>query len=328
MNGRILLYLTLLFGWTKQAHAQSQPNITLLHKKLRNNRTIEKQIRRYQQKKKSFQSKVTAKDKHGDTLRLLSLCNAAYSGILLRCHGVCFCFFRNPKAELHLGEVWVFSLLDNLLIDVYINPRNPWTDHLAHTSTNTVCGCVYVYTKAWHRSQELTKLFFSQFHIMPSPSSLHSRPQKLRWPSFQNSHRPSLASAQLQISCQSVLQMNLLQKLSLLQLTALLEKHTPTNKHGFSWWVDLRRVECLCKRNADVLGRRWLCTVIFLIQTCVKLVIFYVKCLLRLGNCYPFRQPTTATTLHPTQSLPSAGCCIVWWCLSTEVGFHILFPGL
>lgn len=29
--------------------------------------------------------------------------------------------------------------------------------------------------------------------------------------------------------------MNLLQKLCLLQLTALLEKHTPTNKHGFSW---------------------------------------------------------------------------------------------
>lgn len=62
-----------------------------------------------------------------------------------------------------------------------------------------------------------------------------SRPQKLRWPSFQNSHRPSSASAQLQIGCQSVLQMNLLQKLSMLQLTALLEKHTPTNKHGFSW---------------------------------------------------------------------------------------------
>lgn len=65
--------------------------------------------------------------------------------------------------------------------------------------------------------------------------NLHSRPQKLRWPSFQNSHRPSSASAQLQIGCQSVLQMNLLQKLSMLQLTALLEKHTPTNKHGFSW---------------------------------------------------------------------------------------------
>ncbi|CDQ94687.1 unnamed protein product [Oncorhynchus mykiss] len=37
------------------------------------------------------------------------------------------------------------------------------------------------------------------------------------------------------MGCQSVLQMNLLQKLCLLQLTALLEKHTPTNKHGFSW---------------------------------------------------------------------------------------------
>uniref|UniRef100_A0A8B9JC33 DLC1 Rho GTPase activating protein n=1 Tax=Astyanax mexicanus TaxID=7994 RepID=A0A8B9JC33_ASTMX len=35
------------------------------------------------------------------------------------------------------------------------------------------------------------------------------------------------------VSCQSVLQMNLLQKYSLLKLTALLEKHTPTNKHGF-----------------------------------------------------------------------------------------------
>lgn len=71
--------------------------------------------------------------------------------------------------------------------------------------------------------------------LLTTSVSLHSRPQKLRWPSFQNSHRPSSASAPLQIGCQSVLQMNLLQKLSLLQLTALLEKHTPTNKHGFSW---------------------------------------------------------------------------------------------
>lgn len=73
--------------------------------------------------------------------------------------------------------------------------------------------------------------------VCPSSLSWYSRPQKLRWPSFQNSHRPSLASAPLQISCQSVLQMNRLQKLSLLKLTALLESHTPTNKHGFSWWV-------------------------------------------------------------------------------------------
>ncbi|KAJ0033764.1 hypothetical protein NQD34_000871 [Periophthalmus magnuspinnatus] len=83
-----------------------------------------------------------------------------------------------------------------------------------------------------------------------------SRPQKLRWPSFQNSHRPSVASAQLQISCQSVLQMNLLQKLSLLQLTALLEKHTPTNKHGFSWAVPkfMKRIKVRDYKDRNVFG--------------------------------------------------------------------------
>ncbi|XP_042340832.1 rho GTPase-activating protein 7 isoform X2 [Plectropomus leopardus] len=83
-----------------------------------------------------------------------------------------------------------------------------------------------------------------------------SRPQKLRWPSFQNSHRPNLASAQLQISCQSVLQMNLLQKLSLLQLTALLERHTPTNKHGFSWAVPkfMKRIKVRDYKDRNVFG--------------------------------------------------------------------------
>ncbi|XP_061743468.1 rho GTPase-activating protein 7 isoform X1 [Nerophis ophidion] len=83
-----------------------------------------------------------------------------------------------------------------------------------------------------------------------------SRPQKLRWLSFQNSHRPSLASAQLQISCQSVLQMNLLQKLSLLQLTALLERHTPTNKHGFSWAVPkfMKRMKVRDYKDRNVFG--------------------------------------------------------------------------
>ncbi|XP_034043233.1 rho GTPase-activating protein 7 isoform X2 [Thalassophryne amazonica] len=83
-----------------------------------------------------------------------------------------------------------------------------------------------------------------------------NRPQKLRWPSFQNSHRPSLASAQLQISCQSVLQMNLLQKLSLLHLTALLEKHTPINKHGFSWAVPkfMKRIKVRDYKDRNVFG--------------------------------------------------------------------------
>lgn len=76
-----------------------------------------------------------------------------------------------------------------------------------------------------------------QIHFSNLPFSvshlLHRH--KLRWHSFQSSHRPSLSSASLQINCQSVAQMNLLQKYSLLKLTALLEKYTPSNKHGFSW---------------------------------------------------------------------------------------------
>ncbi|XP_061107123.1 rho GTPase-activating protein 7-like isoform X2 [Conger conger] len=83
-----------------------------------------------------------------------------------------------------------------------------------------------------------------------------NRPQKLRWHSFQSSHRPSLSSALLQISCQSVLQMNLLQKFSLLKLTALLEKYTPTNKHGFSWAVPkfMKRIKVRDYKDRSVFG--------------------------------------------------------------------------
>ncbi|XP_045067918.1 rho GTPase-activating protein 7 isoform X1 [Coregonus clupeaformis] len=83
-----------------------------------------------------------------------------------------------------------------------------------------------------------------------------NRSQKLRWPSFQSSHRPSHSWAQRQIGCQSVLQMNLLQKLCLLQLTALLEKHTPTNKHGFSWAVPkfMKRIKVRDYKDRNVFG--------------------------------------------------------------------------
>ncbi|XP_036439464.1 rho GTPase-activating protein 7 isoform X2 [Colossoma macropomum] len=83
-----------------------------------------------------------------------------------------------------------------------------------------------------------------------------NRPQKLRWPSFQSSHRPSVTSSLLQVGCQSVLQMNLLQKFSLLTLTALLEKHTPTNKHGFSWAVPkfMKRTKVRDFKDRSVFG--------------------------------------------------------------------------
>ncbi|XP_023686479.2 rho GTPase-activating protein 7 isoform X1 [Paramormyrops kingsleyae] len=89
------------------------------------------------------------------------------------------------------------------------------------------------------------------------PSLLRTnRPPKLRWPSFQDSHRASLPSAPRQLSTQSVLQMNLLQKFSLLKLTALLEKHTPANKHAFSWAVPkfMKRSRTREQRGHGVFG--------------------------------------------------------------------------
>ncbi|KAM4707280.1 rho GTPase-activating protein 7 isoform 2-T2 [Discoglossus pictus] len=79
---------------------------------------------------------------------------------------------------------------------------------------------------------------------------------RFRWHSFQSSHRPSLTSASLQINCQSVAQINLLQKYSLLKLTALLEKYTPSNKHGFSWAVPkfMKRVKVPDYKDRNVFG--------------------------------------------------------------------------
>ncbi|KAE8629645.1 hypothetical protein XENTR_v10000554 [Xenopus tropicalis] len=79
---------------------------------------------------------------------------------------------------------------------------------------------------------------------------------RFRWHSFQSSHRPSLSSASLQMNCQSVTQINLLQKYSLLKLTALLEKYTPSNKHGFSWAVPkfMKRVKVPDYKDRNVFG--------------------------------------------------------------------------
>ncbi|XP_065552901.1 rho GTPase-activating protein 7 isoform X2 [Lathamus discolor] len=87
-------------------------------------------------------------------------------------------------------------------------------------------------------------------------SLTRSSRHRLRWHSFQSSHRPSLSSASLQINCQSVAQMNLLQKYSLLKLTALLEKYTPSNKHGFSWAVPkfMKRIKVPDYKDQNVFG--------------------------------------------------------------------------
>nr|XP_012591718.1 stAR-related lipid transfer protein 8 isoform X2 [Microcebus murinus] len=61
--------------------------------------------------------------------------------------------------------------------------------------------------------------------------------RKLRWHSFQNSHRPSLNSESLEINRQFAGQINLLHKGSLLRLTAFMEKYTVPHKQGWGWSV-------------------------------------------------------------------------------------------
>uniref|UniRef100_F7FZ90 Rho GTPase-activating protein 7 n=1 Tax=Monodelphis domestica TaxID=13616 RepID=F7FZ90_MONDO len=74
--------------------------------------------------------------------------------------------------------------------------------------------------------------------------------------SWQSSQQSALSSAGSQISCQSVAQMNLLQKYSLLKLTALLERYTPSNKHGFSWAVPkfMKRLKVPDYKDRSVFG--------------------------------------------------------------------------
>lgn len=59
----------------------------------------------------------------------------------------------------------------------------------------------------------------------------------LRWPSFRTSDHLNQPASSLQISSQSAGQLSLLQKFSLLRLTAIMEKYSMSNKHGWTWWV-------------------------------------------------------------------------------------------
>ena len=59
------------------------------------------------------------------------------------------------------------------------------------------------------------------------------RKYRIRWHSFQKTHRPSLENHNLQINCLSAGQIMVLHKLSLLKLTALIENYSP-NRSGWS----------------------------------------------------------------------------------------------
>ncbi|XP_008053595.1 stAR-related lipid transfer protein 13 isoform X1 [Carlito syrichta] len=68
-------------------------------------------------------------------------------------------------------------------------------------------------------------------------ASLTRPNRRLRWNSFQLSHQPRPAPTSPHISSQTAGQLNLLQRFSLLRLTAVMEKYSMTNKHGWTWAV-------------------------------------------------------------------------------------------
>lgn len=68
-------------------------------------------------------------------------------------------------------------------------------------------------------------------------TSSERKQKKIRWHSFQKSHRPSVGSRELQIGGLSVCQLLPIRQLSLLKLTAILEKCSPTTRSQWSWSV-------------------------------------------------------------------------------------------
>nr|XP_015197492.1 PREDICTED: stAR-related lipid transfer protein 13 isoform X3 [Lepisosteus oculatus] len=83
-----------------------------------------------------------------------------------------------------------------------------------------------------------------------------TRPNRLRWPSFQISTRLSHSMASLQITNQSAGQLSLLQKFSLLRLTAIMEKYSMSNKHGWTWSVPkfMKRMKVPDYKDKNVFG--------------------------------------------------------------------------
>ncbi|XP_056183509.1 stAR-related lipid transfer protein 13 isoform X1 [Falco biarmicus] len=87
-------------------------------------------------------------------------------------------------------------------------------------------------------------------------ASLTRPSRRLRWHSFQISHHLSHSIASLHISNQSAAQLNLLQKFSLLRLTAIMEKYSMSNKHGWTWSVPkfMKRMKVPDYKDKNVFG--------------------------------------------------------------------------
>ncbi|XP_068936751.1 stAR-related lipid transfer protein 13 isoform X1 [Petaurus breviceps papuanus] len=87
-------------------------------------------------------------------------------------------------------------------------------------------------------------------------ASLTRPNRRLRWHSFQISHQPAHSIASPQISNQTAGQLNLLQRFSLLRLTAIMEKYSMSNKHGWTWSVPkfMKRMKVPDYKDKNVFG--------------------------------------------------------------------------
>ncbi|XP_061607628.1 stAR-related lipid transfer protein 13 isoform X2 [Phyllopteryx taeniolatus] len=79
---------------------------------------------------------------------------------------------------------------------------------------------------------------------------------RVRWPSFRTSDHLNQPSSSLQISTQSAAQLSLLHKFSLLRLTAIMEKYSMSNKHGWTWSVPkfMKRIKSPDTKDKSVFG--------------------------------------------------------------------------
>ncbi|XP_006879647.1 PREDICTED: stAR-related lipid transfer protein 13 [Elephantulus edwardii] len=87
-------------------------------------------------------------------------------------------------------------------------------------------------------------------------ASLTRPSRRLRWDSFQLSHQPQPVTESPLISHQTAGQLNLLQRFSLLRLTAIMEKHSLCSKHGWTWSVPkfMKRMKVPDYRDKAVFG--------------------------------------------------------------------------
>ncbi|NXD11939.1 STAR8 protein, partial [Nothocercus nigrocapillus] len=135
-------------------------------------------------------------------------------------------------------------------------PAFPSSLHLEEQSMSDVGTSASDFDSTGNSLNEAEELEMRERRDSGVGASLTRPCRKLRWHSFQNSHRPSLNSASLEINRQSSAQLNLLQKCSLLRLTAIMEKYSVPHKQAWTWTVPkfMKRSKVPDYRDKTVFG--------------------------------------------------------------------------